>query len=455
MKANSTLEPSASRPPAGRPSLHVRPLYTPEEDTQFDALLGEHHYLGESRPVGDFLRVVVELEGEWAGLFTFGSACYALSPRDTRIGWTPTQRAERQKLVVQNRRFCLLGDPGEHPNLASQCLGAVTRELPALWKKRFGYPPLLLETFSDPEASEGTCYKASGWEPAGMSKGYSRHATELYVRNNKPKKLWLKPLRSDAFALLCAAVLPEEYRPGADSNAHGVLPWRSAQVESLFDALRRVPVPRRDNRSYALPSILSTVAMALLSGYRDISSMERSGQRLTPDQRLHLGLPLRKGTKVRKVPGYKVYYTLLKQLDPQAFARVLSDWLSSQQGNLPGAQAMDGKMVGDTVGILCLADAETGVARAMIPMSAKEGEGDRCEMKAAQTLLTTLGDLGGSLVTSDSLHAQLETARAVKESNGEYLFQVKNNQPTLKQRLEAKLPEATPFLRRRKNPVGG
>lgn len=64
-----------------------------------------------------------------------GACCYALKDRDSQIGWNPTQRAERQKLVVQQRRFLLLTEAGEYPNLASQVLGAAVRVLPEQWMK--------------------------------------------------------------------------------------------------------------------------------------------------------------------------------------------------------------------------------------------------------------------------------------------------------------------------------
>ena len=35
------------------------------------------------------------------------------------------------------------------------------------WLERFGYSPLVAESFTDPEAYAGTCYKASGWEAVG------------------------------------------------------------------------------------------------------------------------------------------------------------------------------------------------------------------------------------------------------------------------------------------------
>ena len=122
-----------------------------KERKRFDSLLGDYHYLGQTRPVGNAMRMVAQIDGEWVGLLMWGSAAYCLKPRDEFIGWTPTQRALRQKLVVQNRRFLLLRERGEHPNLASRILGAAIRELPRLWWESFGYELLLAETFTDIE----------------------------------------------------------------------------------------------------------------------------------------------------------------------------------------------------------------------------------------------------------------------------------------------------------------
>ena len=113
-------------------------------------------------------------DGQWVALLAWGPCCYALQDRDDWIGWSRTFRATRQKLVVQLRRL-LIPEATREPNLASQALGAVTRELPALWEKRFGYRPVLATTFSDREVHAGTCYRAAGWLPVGESKGYARH----------------------------------------------------------------------------------------------------------------------------------------------------------------------------------------------------------------------------------------------------------------------------------------
>jgi hypothetical protein len=95
----------------------------PAENEGFDAQMGQHHYLGAGRAVGDYLRQIVEGEGRPVALLVWGPACYALKDRDRWISWSAPQRGERLKLIVQNRRFLLLTEKGLSPNLASQALG--------------------------------------------------------------------------------------------------------------------------------------------------------------------------------------------------------------------------------------------------------------------------------------------------------------------------------------------
>ena len=162
-------------------------VVTPQDRKRFDRLLGQYHYLGETCAVGDFLRQVAILDGEWVGLLAWGAACYALKDRDQYIGWTPTWRAERQKLIVQNRRFLLLNEKVAQPNLASRILGACVKALPEQWQAYFGYVPLLAETFTDIEAFAGTCYKAAGWIPLGRTKGFSRHRADFSCPTTGPR----------------------------------------------------------------------------------------------------------------------------------------------------------------------------------------------------------------------------------------------------------------------------
>ena len=448
-----TLFPSGSASPRSAPTsaldrsaITVR-LCPEAQIPWFDGWLGEHHYLGAGRPVGDYLRQIVECQGRPVALLVWGPACYALKDRDRWLAWSATQRLERLKLIVQNRRFLLLADKGQAPNLASQTLAAALRALPEQWRERFGYRPLLAESFTDPEAYAGTCYKASNWEPVGFSAGYRRHRADFYVPNERPKKLWLHPLVSDARHQLRAHQVPEECRPGLGATPSGTLPVPAEQLDSLLAVLRRAPDPREANTRYRIGPVLTLIALALLAGRREIAEIARFATTLTPAQRRRLNLPLKQGTRrFYQVPGYGVFYQVLTRLDPEAFAALLTDWLQARAGSLPAALALDGKMIRDHIGLLTLAQHEDGAPQAMAVYDQKENT-PRCEQTAAAALLQQLPALDGKLITADPLHCQRTLARTIVAKGGDYLFQIKGNQPKLRQQARGLdgLP-ATPFL---------
>lgn len=421
---------------------------------RFKALSGKFHYMGEGHAGGDTMRLVVEADGEWIALFLWGSAAYRLKDRDAYIGWSAPQQAQRQKLIVQNRRFTMLVDRGAHPNLASRMLGQMVRELPALWLAKFGYEPLLAETFSDIEAREGTCYKASGWIELGKTKGFSRHRADFYVPNDRPKKLWVRELRKDAARVLRSHELPPECISGAQSDADGVLPFKMPQIESLHVMLSKVSDPRAGNSVFHIGAMLSIVAMAMLSGHRNLVQIVRFAQRIQMPHRKALGLPrFAKGSSYRKVPSYSAFYNLLRQLDVDAFAEQLSQWLAQHTGTLPAALALDGKFIRDTVGIVCLADHDTGVPRAMARASKKEGEGNDCEIKSAQRMIQREKDLSNTVITADALHCQRQTARNIVERGGEFIIQAKNNQKSVHDLAALKTKDLSPLLPRQKKPT--
>jgi hypothetical protein len=187
--------------------------------------------------------------------------------------------------------------------------------------------------------------------------------------------------------------------------------------------------------------------MALLCGCRQISEIARFATRLTPRQRADLGLPIRKGTKrFYEVPGYNVFYDVLTRMDPEPFSEILSQWLGQQAGALPGALALDGKMIRGIIGTVSLVDVEDGSPVAVAIMDQKENT-DRCELKAAQQLIESLPSLNGKTLTADPLHCQKETARAIVEKGGDYFLQIKGNQPKLLEYAKIQ-SEGTPLLSR-------
>jgi hypothetical protein len=442
MKTDSDGEPS-------KLNTAVIAVHVPQGDEVgwFDGQLAAQHYLGAGRAVGDYLRQVVRREGQPVALLVWGPACYALKDRDLWISWSASQRVERLKLIVQNRRFLVLAAKGESPNLASQAMGAALRALPAQWQERFGYRPLLAESFTDPEAYAGTCYKASNWEAVGYSAGYSRHRADFYVPNERPKRLWLRPLIPEAGRQLRAQRVPEDCRAGLSAPPSGTLPVNAKQMGSLLEVFRKAPDPRDKNTRYRIGPVLTLIAMALLAGRREIAEIARFATTLTQPQRRQLALPLKKGTRAfYEVPGYSVFYQVLTRLDPEAFASRLSDWLQSRSGTLPQALALDGKMIRDHIGLLTLAQHEDGAPQAVAVYDQKEGT-PRCEQTAAAALLEKLPALDGKIITADPLHCQRHHARTIVEKGGDYLLQIKGNQPNLlkvAQSLDA-VPD-TPFL---------
>jgi len=102
--------------------------------------------------------------------------------------------------VVNNTRFLLL--PWVRcANLGSKVLALCARRLGADFRERYGYAPVLLETFVERERFTGGVYRAANWQCVGHTQGRGRnsasHAASLPV-----KAVWLYPLRPDCRATL-------------------------------------------------------------------------------------------------------------------------------------------------------------------------------------------------------------------------------------------------------------
>ena len=189
--------------------LTMRVLTDLTERQQFDALLETEHVLGPRFPAGDRLYQVAEQDGQWIGLLLWCAPALHLKDRDTWIGWDPLTRAQLLKLIVNQARF-LIPQTARRPNLASQILTAATVVLPDQWRAQCGYAPLLAETFTDPEARAGTCYKAAGWLPVGQTVGYERHRCDFFSIHDHPQHHQLQKGRQNhpAHALFCGQFGP-------------------------------------------------------------------------------------------------------------------------------------------------------------------------------------------------------------------------------------------------------
>lgn len=434
---------ATARPMEPRLSTHV--ITEALARARFQSLLDAQHALGAPQSKGRRLYQVVARGQEWLGLLLWSGACWHLQDRDAWIGWDALTRSERLPLLVYQSRFLVL-EATRAPNLASQMLGAAVRDLPAQWEETFGYRPLLAETFTDPECHAGTCYKAAGWQPIGFSARDGRHSAEKFPGVARPKKLWLKALHPRAREFLLARALPEPCAGGVAAHAGERCALKVAHLESLRAALQRMPDPRRASaRRYAIGAVLTLAALGLLRGAVHLSEIVRTAQKLTQLQRAHLGLPCKKGTRFRSVPTYDVFREVLRRIDLAALARGLTEWLQAHAGELPRTLAVDGKTIRDHLGlIVALVDTEEGTPVAV----AADVRGKGHELKTTQALLASPEvNLVGAVVTADSLHCQDQSAHLItREKGGDYVLQVRDNQPTLHRHAQKQLAEALPLF---------
>jgi len=427
-------------------SLHIRTAETSADWQLAHTMLDEEHLLGAGREAGDRLCQFILQEDQIVAVLIWCAAAWHLQDRDAMIGWDPVTRSQRLKLIVQLRRF-LVVDKSRRPNLASQCLGLALRELPARWHAQHGYRPLVAESFSDPESHHGTVYKVTNWICAGDTKGFSQDHTDYYLPNQRPKKLWLKPLVKNAFTLLCAPELPEDCKAGLTGGGGTRSPLKVGQLKTLRDAFRQVPDPRRpQSRRHPLSAMLTLVALGLLMGGRDMLNIWRRAAKLDENQRAAIGLKVRhKGSGRLKMPGYDALNDLMNKIDPKAYATALNEWLQANTGLLPRSLAFDGKSIGDgTCGmIITLCRHEDGRPVAMIPASGKKEDSEASEARAL--LASPEVNLENALITADPLHNKEATLRVIIEKGGDYLIGTKGNTSVRYAAVEKAL-EGTPFL---------
>jgi hypothetical protein len=168
---------------------------TANERADWNATIATYHPLGYLRSVGAHQRYWIRVQNtnkrEIVGAMLFGAAAKALAPREEWIGWNAQERKRYRPKIVNNNRFLIL--PQVHiPNLASHALALAARRLRADWQARYGYEPVLLETFVEPDYT-GACYRAANWIEIGKTKGRGRQDTYKKYETTV-KTIWVYPL---------------------------------------------------------------------------------------------------------------------------------------------------------------------------------------------------------------------------------------------------------------------
>jgi predicted transposase YbfD/YdcC len=221
-----------------------------------------------------------------------------------------------------------------------------------------------------------------------------------------------------------AALAPE-------APAHGTF----FAVGSLLAALTQVTDRRAARgRRYALAPVLLLMVLAKLSGEDRPSGIAhwislRASWLITA-----LGL------KWKRTPHDATYRRLMAAaIDAGEIAEVVSHFLQAASvGDVAVLINLDGKSLrgtipaGQTQGehLLAAYQPEVGVVLWQVAVGSKENE-----ISAAPRVLQAI-DLTGKVVTGDAMFAQVELSRQVVEAGGDYLWTVKDNQPSVRESIE-------------------
>ena len=163
--------------------------------------IDRYHYLGYKPLPGAQLRYTATAQGRVLALLGFGAAAWKTMPRDSFIGWSRQVRRKNLHLIANNARFLIL--PWISCKfLASKLLSICSKRIALDWEQRYGYRPVLLETFVE-NRFHGTCYKAANWIHVGETKGRGKlDRTRCPVL---PKKqIFLYPLQKNFKRFLCS-----------------------------------------------------------------------------------------------------------------------------------------------------------------------------------------------------------------------------------------------------------
>lgn len=419
--------------------VRVRPLRASER-RRFERLIKRHHYLGWGQPVGETMRYVAEARGRWVALLVFGAAAYALEDRDAWIGWSLVQRQRRLSFLAQNRRFLMLPGKSE-PNLASRILGLCAQRVAEDWQKAYGHPIVSLETFVDPQRFQGTCYRAAGWEPLGLTAGCRRIRRDFFDQSGSPKQLLVKRLRRDAQALLCAAELPVAWQKYERQIANRS-PVKTEHSRSLWEAFAQVPDFRAARGiRHPLPSVLACAACGVLGGAEGIAEMAEIVAGMEQRQLRALRCYRRRASGRYEPPSESTLRRALSGIDAERFDTVVAQWVSQHEDI--AAVALDGKALkgclnedGQPLFLVSAVAHGSGGFQGQVAVDSKSNE-----IPAARQLLAQMGPLDDIMVTTDAAHTQVETAHVVvMEQGGDYLSPIKGNQPSLLRKARRRLP---------------
>jgi hypothetical protein len=410
-------------------NLVVRPVHK-DEVSRWNYYMQKHHYLGLRWIGGKSLRYIALLDGEWVALLGWGSASKNCGARERYIGWSGEKKYKRLFLIANNLRFLIFPCVAQK-NLASKVLSLNLKRLSSDFERVYGHPIYLAETFVDESRFRGTCYKASNWRHVGYTEGYSRSNTRYY-HHGQVKAVYLYSLYKRSCEILSGDLIP--YDVSLIKEQRRLSTMIKFPIERLMCRIREITDPRSSHgKRHPLETILSIVVCAVLCGCKGYRSIGAWAQSLSREELIRFG------SSRDTPPSEPTIRRLIQRVDADKFDREIGHWLLEQKllespDALKGCGiAIDGKTVrgshnGAKKGIHLLSAV---IHKEGVVFAQEEVDEKTNEIKHVKPLLERV-DIEGSIVTADALHTQKEIANyLVEEKKADFLFTVKDNQPTL------------------------
>jgi len=314
--------------------IQVRPVERSEE-TQYQQQMARHHYLGALGKIGETLWYVAIWREQWVAQLSLSASALKCGVRDRWIGWDFRTQYGRLKLIANNSRFLIL--PGWHlPNVGSRVLSLTERRVVSDWRRRFGHPLLLLETFVDPRRFYGGVYRAANWIELGLTQGYRRTRAGYSAQADCSKRVFVRSLCRDAREQLNCAKRDLFQLTGGPR-----IMLNAEQMRQLPRCFKTITDPRRSQgRRHPLSVVLGIAAGGTLCGMRGYKGISDWAQSLGQKARERFGCRRENGRYV--VPSEFVIRDCMIRIEPGALDLALNTW-NQAWGAEDDALAMDGK----------------------------------------------------------------------------------------------------------------
>ena len=212
-----------------------------------------------------------------------------------------------------------------------------------------------------------------------------------------------------------------------------------SQILPLLSYLGEIPDPRRkQGKRYDLPKTLLMIILGTMGGsvgYRELHSY------LSKNKAALCNLL---AIKKVVVPSHVTIRDILQRIDYEAFRQAFEKWASSSAATLAGWQlCIDGKSLCSTVvnaqsseqNFLSMVTVFCAEIDCILAVTRLEN-GKTSEQVSVVELLKAL-ELKGFLLTLDALHDKKKTVAAIRDSENDYLIQVKGNEPKLFANMQA------------------